>query len=363
MKMIISAGGTGGHIYPALAIVKKFQKEDKDFEVLYIGTHNRMENKIVPEHNIPFQSLKIYGFSKNIVQDIKKVGYLIKAYYKCIDIIKEFKPDIVVGVGGYVTMPVIMAARKMNVKTVVHEQNSIPGKTNKFLSKGVNKVFTSFEESNKYFDSGVNVVYTGNPSGDNVSNLKPIKKESLGFNKDKKLVLVTSGSLGSSALNDKLVEFLKKSKNEDYEILFITGERNYETFTKNNKFSSNVKVLPYLDNLAALFKSCDLVIGRAGAGTISELIVAKTPSILVPSPNVANNHQYYNAKDLSDSKRAIMIEEKDLDGKMLYIKVKELLSKDNKEYKEILNNLKNTKNFSSSDKIYNEIKELVNDVK
>lgn len=363
MKMIISAGGTGGHIYPALAIVKKFQKEDKNFEVLYIGTHNRMENKIVPEHNIPFQSLKIYGFSKNIVQDIKNVGYLIKAYYKCIDIIKEFKPDIVVGVGGYVTMPVIMAARKMNVKTVVHEQNSIPGKTNKFLSKGVNKVFTSFEESNKYFDSGVNVVYTGNPSGDNVSNLKPIKKENLGFSKDKKLVLVTSGSLGSSALNDKLVEFLKKSKNEDYEILFITGERNYETFTKANKFSSNVKVLPYLDNLAALFKSCDLVIGRAGAGTISELIVAKTPSILVPSPNVANNHQYYNAKDLSDSKRAIMIEEKDLDGKMLYIKVKELLSKDNKEYKEILNNLKNTKNFSSSDKIYNEIKELVNDVK
>ncbi len=363
MKMIISAGGTGGHIYPALAIVKKFQKTIKNFEVLYIGTHNRMENKIVPEHNIPYQSLKIYGFSKNIGQDIKNVGYLIKSYYKCIDIIKEFKPDIVVGVGGYVTMPVIMAARKMNVKTVIHEQNSIPGKTNKFLSKGVNKVFTSFEESNKYFGNGVNVVYTGNPSGDNVSNLKPIKKESLGFNKNKKLVLVTSGSLGSSALNDKLIEFLKKSKNEEYEILFITGERNYESFTKSNKFSSNIKILPYLDNLAALFKSCDLVIGRAGAGTISELIVAKTPSILVPSPNVANNHQYYNAKDLSESKRAIMIEEKDLDGKELYKKVKELLSEDSKEYKEILNNLKNTKNFSSSDKIYEEIKELVSNVK
>ena len=149
------AGGTGGHIYPALAIVKRFQKEDKNFEVLYIGTHNRMENKIVPEHNIQFQSLKIYGFSKNIVQDIKNVGYLIKAYYKCIDIIKEFKPDIVVGVGGYVTMPVIMAARKMNVKTVVHEQNSIPGKTNKFLSRGVSKVFLSFQDSKKYFKKDI----------------------------------------------------------------------------------------------------------------------------------------------------------------------------------------------------------------
>ena len=239
MRMIISAGGTGGHIYPALAIVKKFQAMDKDFEVLYIGTHNRMENKIVPEHNIPYQSLKIYGFSKSdIARDIKNVGYLIKAYYKCIDIIKNFKPDIVVGVGGYVTMPVLMAAKKMKIKTVIHEQNSIPGKTNKFLSKGVDKVFTSFKESNKYFDKNVNVVYSGNPSGDNVNNLKPIKKETLGFSKEKKLVLVTSGSLGSSALNDKLIDFLKLSKKEDYEVLFITGNANYESFIKENKLYS-----------------------------------------------------------------------------------------------------------------------------
>lgn len=363
MKMIISAGGTGGHIYPALAIVKKFQKSEKNFEVLYIGTHNRMENKIVPEHNINFQSLKIYGFSKNIGQNLKNVVYLIKAYNKCIDIIKEYKPDVVVGVGGYVTMPVIMAARKMNIKTVIHEQNSIPGKTNKFLSKGVTKVFTSFKESNKYFSEDVNVVYTGNPSGDNVNNLKPINKISLGFKREKKLVLVTSGSLGSSALNEKLIEFLKKSAKEDYEVLFITGERNYKTFSESNRFSSNIKILPYLDNLAALFKSCDLVIGRAGAGTISELIVSATPSILVPSPNVANNHQYYNAKDLSDSKLAIMIEEKDLDGLRLYQRVKELLKDDSKEYKEILHNLKKVNQFSSSDKIYEEIKELVKDVK
>jgi len=361
--MIISAGGTGGHIYPALAIIKKFQEADKNFEVLYIGTHNRMENKIIPEHNIPYQGLKIYGFDKkNIVRDIKNVGYLINAYNRCVNIMKEFKPDIVVGVGGYVTMPVIMAAKKMKVKTVIHEQNSIPGKTNKFLSRGVAKVFTSFKESNKYFDNSVNCVYTANPSGDNVKKLKPIKKESLGLSKDKKLVLVTSGSLGSSALNDKLIEFLKRSAKEDYEVLFITGERNYDAFTKENKFGKNIKVLPYLDNLAALFKSCDLVIGRAGAGTISELMIAKTPSILVPSPNVANNHQYYNAKDLNDSKLAIMIEEKDLDGTKLYKKVKELLA-GNKEYKDIKKNLNNLESFSSSDKIYEEIKELVNDVK
>jgi len=360
MKMIISAGGTGGHIYPALAIVKKFQKVDKDFEVLYIGTHNRMENKIVPEHNIPYQSLKIYGFSKSeILRDIKNVGYLIKSYYKCIEIMKEFKPDIVVGVGGYVTMPVIMAARKLKIKTVIHEQNSIPGKTNKFLSKGVDKVFTSFKESNKYFDKEVKCVYTGNPSGDNVSNLKSIKKESLGFDKNKKLVLITSGSLGSSALNSKLIDFLKLSSNEDYEVLFITGNGNYETIIKENKFSKNIKVLPYLDNLAALFKSCDLVIARAGAGTISELTNACVPSILVPSPNVANNHQYYNALDYANSKLGLMIEEKDLDSKELYEKVTNLLKKGNKEYMEISKNLKDYPKFSSSDKIYEEIKELI----
>ena len=364
MKMIISAGGTGGHIYPALAIIKKFQKSDKNFEVLYIGTHNRMETKIVPEANIPYEAIKIYGFSKSdIIRDIKNLGYIVKAYYRSIEIMKEFKPDVVVGVGGYVTLPVIMAAKKLNIKTVIHEQNSIPGKTNKFLCKGVDKVFLSFKESKKYFANSISTVYTGNPSGDNVKNLKPMNKETLGFSKDKKLIIVTSGSLGSSALNNKLIEFLKLSKNEDYEILFITGKSNYESFIKENKFSKNVKVLPYLDNLASLFKSSDLIIGRAGAGTISEILMAKTPSILIPSPNVANNHQYYNALDLSKEQLAIMIEENDLTGELLYKQVKELFTKDAKLYKDIVNNLKKYETINSSDIIYEEIRKLVNNVK
>ncbi len=359
--MIISAGGTGGHIYPALAIIKEFEKKDKNFEVLYIGTHNRMENKIVPERNIPFKSIEIYGLSKNLFKNIKTVRCLIKAYHKCIDIMKEFKPDIVVGVGGYVTMPVLMAAKKLKIKSVIHEQNSIPGKTNKFLSRGVNKVFTSFEKSNKFFKDDSNVVYTGNPCGDNVKTLKPIKKESLGLDKNKKLVLVTSGSLGSSGLNSKLIDFLKLSSKEDYEVLFITGNSNYETFNKN-KFSKNIKILPYLDNLAALFSSCDLVIGRAGAGTTSELVVSKTPSILIPSPNVANNHQYYNALDLSSLNLALMIEEKDLNGELLYNKVKELLN-GSLEYTTMKKSLNNLKSFSSSEKIYNEICKVIKDAK
>jgi UDP-N-acetylglucosamine--N-acetylmuramyl-(pentapeptide) pyrophosphoryl-undecaprenol N-acetylglucosamine transferase len=360
--MIISAGGTGGHIYPALAIIKKFQEMDKNFEVLYIGTHNRMENEIVPQKGIPFKSIEIYGFSKKILKDIKNVHCIIKAYNECLKIIDDFKPDIVVGVGGYVTFPVILAARKRHIKCVIHEQNSIPGKTNKFLSNGVDRVFLTFKMSRKHFKKDVKCVYTGNPCGDNVKSLKPIDKKTLGLTSNKKLVLVTSGSLGSSALNDKLIEFLKLSSKEDYEVLFITGQRNYEEFSKN-KFSKNIFVIPYLDNLSALFKKCDLVICRAGAGTISELLVAGTPSILVPSPNVANNHQYYNALDVCNENKAIMIKEEELDGKELYKRVKDLLSKDNKEYQDIKNNLLDNSDFSSSDIIYKEIKELVKDVK
>ncbi len=364
MKLLVAAGGTGGHIYPALAIIKKFQEKEKNLDVLYIGTHNRMENEIVPKHNIPYKSIKIYGFSKtNIGRDIKNIGYLMKSYYECIDIMKSFKPDIVLGIGGYVTLPVIMAARKLKIKTALHEQNSIPGKTNKFLSKGVNAVFTSFKESNKYFNKNVNCIYTGNPSGDNVLNLLPMNKESLGFKKDKKLVLITSGSLGSSALNNKLIEFLSLYSKEEYEVLFITGNANYEEFINNHKFSKNIHILPYLDNLASLFKSCDLVISRAGAGTISELLVAKCPSILIPSPNVANNHQYYNAKELEEHKLALMIEEVNLDSTWLYEKVKNMLEGKDEDYKIIKENLKKEPHTSSSEKIYKEVKELIKNVK
>ncbi len=358
MKMIISAGGTGGHIYPALAIVKKFQKEEKDFEVLYIGTHNRMENDIVPKEKIPYKSLKIYGFSKSkIGQDICNVYYVIKAFNDAKKIMQEFKPDIVVGVGGYVTLPVIMAARSLKIKSVIHEQNSIPGKTNKFLSRGVSSVFTSFKISSNYFAKGIPIKYTGNPSGDNVVNLKPMKKESLGLSKDKKLVLITSGSLGSSGLNSKLIEFLKLSGNKDYEVVFITGKGNYEEI-KNNDFASNIKVIPYLENLSSLFSSCDLVISRAGAGTISELLASKTPAILIPSPNVSNNHQYYNAKEIGEEKMALMIEENELDSKKLFDDVNDLLN-NSPLYQELKDNLNKRKSVSSSDLIYKYIKEIV----
>ncbi len=360
MRLIISAGGTGGHIYPALAIIQKFQELDKNTEVLYIGTHNRMENKIVPEHNIPFVPIKIYGFSKNIIKDFKNCAYVIKAYYKCIDIMKDFKPDVVIGVGGYVTLPVIMAAKKLKIKTFIHEQNSIPGKTNKFLCRGVDGVFTSFKDSEKYF-RGAKCYFTGNPCSDNVSSLKGASKKSLGLTTNKKLVLVVSGSLGSKGMNEKLEEFLNLSQDQNYEVLFITGESGYSAY-QNKKFPSNVKVIPYLDNLSPFLKSCDLVISRSGAGIIAEILASKVPSILIPSPNVANNHQYYNAASLEKENLALLIEEKDLDSRKLSEKIKSLLN-DSKEYQNIKNNLNSYKQISSSKAIYDIVKEATRNAK
>lgn len=358
MKIIVSAGGTGGHIYPALAIIDKFKEKEKDLEVLYIGTHNRMEKDIVPARGIKYEALEIYGFSKSdIKRDIKNIFLIKKAYNKCLRIMQEFKPDIVIGVGGYVTFPVIKAANKLGIKTFIHEQNSIPGKSNIALSKKVDLIGVSFEDSKKYFKNS-NIAYTGNPCGEAALKTKNISKASLKLSKDKKLVLVVAGSLGSSTLNRTFKDFLKKVENEDYEVVYITGNSHYDAFVKNEIFPKNVKVLPYLDNLAGLMKNVDLMITRAGASTISEILSLGVPAIFVPSPYVANNHQYFNAFEIKNKNAALMIEEKDLNSDSLLKEISELF-KDTKRYNELKKNVKELGTKNSSETIYNLIKGLI----
>ena len=360
MKMIISAGGTGGHIYPAIAIINKFKEKEKDFEVLYIGTHNRMEKDIIPALKIPYEELEIYGFSKTkIFRDFKNIILIKKAYNKCLRLMKEFKPDVVVGVGGYVTLPVLWAAKKMGIKTVIHEQNSIPGKTNKIVSKDLSLVCTSYENSNRFFTKAKKIVYTGNPVGENALTTKKIKKESLGFHKNKKLVIIVSGSLGSTTMHSFYTKFLSLvSKDDDFEVLYITG-KNYYDEKLNKQFSENIKVVPFFENLSGLMSDADLIISRAGAGTTSELLALEIPSILIPSPYVANNHQYYNALDLKDKGVCLMVEESKLDDKELYEKIKALLEKDNHEYKNMKDNLHKLDMKNSATIIYNSIKEIL----
>ena len=356
MRILISAGGTGGHIYPALAIIEGFKKYDKDLEVLYIGTKNRMEKDIVPKNGIPYYGIEIYGLSKNIFKDIKDVFLIFKAKKEIKKKILEFKPDVVLGIGGYVTYPVLSVAKSLHIKTFIHEQNAIPGKTNKMISKYADIIGISFKESAKYFPNR-NVLYTGNPTGIRALNTPKIIKSSLGLNDDKPLVVVVCGSLGSETVNNAMKGYLKTLENKDYQVVYITGKNLYEEFIKI-KYPKNVKVLPYLDNLTGLLKETDVLVARAGASTIAEVLSLKVPTIFIPSPYVANNHQYYNAVSLKNDNLALMLEEKDLSIPNITKNIEDLLYNKDKQIK-IKNNLNKVSTLDSTKIIYDAIKELI----
>lgn len=359
MNILVSAGGSGGHIYPALAIIEEFKKREKKVNVLYIGTHNRMEKEIVPKKGIPYESLEIYGFTKDIKRDIKNVFLIRKAEKKCIRLMKEFQPDVVIGVGGYVTYPVIKTAKKLGIKTFIHEQNSRPGKVNYFVSRIADVVGITFKSSEEYLKKAKKVVYTGHPSLDGALTTKKIDKTMLGFSVSKKLVIYVAGSLGSSSLNQKMLDFLNSDLHDSYEILYIVGSNvNVEEFKAKVKNQKGIKIVPYFENLPGIMASSDLVISRAGAGTLFEIIGLEKPSIIIPSPNVAGNHQYYNAKELKDNHVIEMLEEKDLTKEELATKIMSLLN-DHEKINLLKKNMAEYKKINPSSMIYKTIKELI----
>lgn len=358
MKVIVSAGGSFGHINPALAILKKFQEKEKDLEVLYIGTHNRMEKEIVPKENIPYEEIEIYGFTKNMKRNFKNIGCIHRAYKKCLKIMKEFQPDVVIGVGGYVTYPVLKAAHKLHIKTFIHEQNSIPGKSNKLIAHYADLIGVTFETSKSYFKTTGKIIYTGHPCGAQALLEPKISKTNFGLSKTKKLVIVMAGSLGSASLNRKVKEMLYQVQNENFEILYVTGTANYDEFMKGEKYPRNVIVKPYIEHLVGLMKSADVVVSRAGAASLYELIALEIPSIIIPSPNVANNHQFYNAKEMCDKGVFLMLEESTLTAGELLKQIKELLNDSSKRIL-MTQNMKKMSILDSSDIIYREIKGMI----
>ena len=360
MRVIISAGGTGGHIYPALAIINKIKEKEPDSEFLYIGTHNRMEKDIVPAKGIPFKSIEMYGFSKKIFRNIKTVKCLFKAFKQCKKMIREFNPDIVIGVGGYVTVPVIVSAKKLGYKTFLHEQNSLPGKSNKFLSKYCDLVGVSFESSLDKFPLGKAMV-TGNPCSEDALKAPVLLKSTLGLSATKKLVLIVMGSLGAGRVSKYLESELQKFEGKEYEVLFVTGKSSYDEVMRHS-YPKNVKIIPFYEGLTSVMKKTDVMVSRAGASTLSELIALEVPSILIPSPYVANNHQYLNALDLVNQNAALMIEEKDLEEGSLIKKVDELINNEEK-MEEIKVNLRKMQVHDSATVIYNNLKRIVNDEK
>lgn len=351
MRYIISAGGTGGHIYPALAILDKIKEMDNNANILYIGTTDRMEKDIVPKRGIDYYGIKIRGVDRKLSLDnFRTVKYFIKAVSEVKKKIKEFKPDIVIGVGGYVTAPVIYAAHKLHIKTIIHEQNSVLGMTNRFLSRYVDVVCTSFPDTDV---KAKKVIYTGNPSSNVITSFK---KSELGLRNDKKLVVIVMGSLGSKVVNDKLKIILPKFNKKDYEVLLVTGNDYYDEF-KSLKLNNNIIIKPFVDNLKKIFIKTDLLVSRAGATTISEIISYKVPSILIPSPYVTDNHQYKNAMNLVNKESAVLVEENNIESELVK-KIDELLNDKDKLLK-IKNNLSTMEVVNSASKIYEVIGDLI----
>ena len=356
MRVIISAGGTGGHIYPALAIINKIKEKEPDSEFLYIGTHNRMEKDIVPSKGIPFKSIEMYGFSKKIFKNFKTVKCLFKAFGECRKIIREFNPDIVIGVGGYVTVPVVVSAHKLGYKTFLHEQNALPGKSNRYLSKHCDLIGVSFESSLDKFPKD-KAIFTGNPCSEDALKAPIVLKSTLGLSATKKLVLIVMGSLGAGRVSKYLEKELNYFKDKDYEVLFVTGKGSYEEVMKYS-YPKNVKIIPFYEGLTSVMKKTDVMVSRAGASTLSEIIALEVPSVLIPSPYVANNHQYLNALDLVNKDAALMIEEKDLSDGVLVKRVDDLIN-DEIKIKSIKNNLRSMQVKDSASIIYDNLKRVI----
>lgn len=359
MRVIISAGGTGGHIYPAIAIINEIKEKEPQSEILYIGTSDRMEKDLIPELGIEYKQIEISGLKRKLTLDNIKVLYkFLKAREKCKKIIKEFDPDIVIGTGGYVTGPVIWAAKKLGKKTFIHEQNSVVGLTNKYLTRYANKIGVSFSSTLKFFPKE-KVVLTGNPCSQNAINMKKANKEEYGLSKNKKLVLIVMGSLGSKTINDKIISFLNEFKTKEYEILFVTGNSYYEK-VKKLKTPENVIIKPFIYEMPSLMKVTDLIITRAGASTMSEITAIGIPAIFIPSPYVTNNHQYKNAMDLVNKNAALIIEEKNFEKDKLINLIDKILSNKD-EYQNIKNSLKKLSIKDSSERIYEVLKGMIMD--
>lgn len=354
MKIAITAGGTGGHIFPALAIINKIKSHDKNSKFLYFGTTDRMEKDIIPEKGIPYIGIQMKGLNrKNILKNITVLKIYLAAIKKAEVELKKFKPDIVIGVGGYITAPVLVAANHLGIKTIIHEQNSIPGVSNKLLSHFVNKICVSFKESEAYFPKK-KTIYTGNPRSEEILSMEKGKREDFGFNHKSKFIILVMGSLGSLTMTKKMKELIPSFKDKDYQVLVVTGKNYYDDY-KDVKTPTNVKIVPFYD--AKYMKDADLIITRSGASTIAEVTALLLPSIMIPSPYVTHNHQYKNAKALEDKKACKILEEKDFCKENLLSLIDECFKK--KVYNEMRKNLKEFSCPNSAEAIYKEIMRLV----
>ncbi|GKU78367.1 undecaprenyldiphospho-muramoylpentapeptide beta-N-acetylglucosaminyltransferase [Paenibacillus sp. L3-i20] len=334
MRIVLTGGGTGGHIYPAVAVGKHMLQNDPDTKLLYIGTAKGLESKVVPEQGIDFESIEITGFRRKLsFENVKTVVRFLKGVQRSKEILRSFKPDVVVGTGGYVCGPVVYAAAKLGIPTFIHEQNAIPGLTNQFLSRYADHIGVSFQESKSHFPKAKKTSFTGNPCATNVlRGIAGMGLQSLGLPLDTRLVLIVGGSRGARALNEAVIEMAPSLNTlSGAHVVFVTGDIYYKSTVERlhvvtSSYNSNLTLVPYLHNMADVLRDSTLVIGRSGASSLAEITALGLPSILIPSPNVTNNHQEANARSLEAAGAAEIVLERELSGDKLLHRIESLLS-------------------------------------
>ena len=325
MKILFAAGGTSGHINPAIAIAGRFKSAFPDAEFLFIGTENSLESRLVPAAGYPFKTMKVSGFSrslsvKSLVHNIKTVGSLINAGRQAKQIIQEFSPDIAIGTGGYISGPIIRAAAKKGVKTLIHESNAYPGVTTKLLSKIVDVVLLATPKTKDYLPGAKRTEVVGTPVNPDFTNIiKQASRQKLGIAPDRFVVLSVGGSLGAVVFNRAVANAISWEVSQP-EIVHIHGYGNrgsaflpeLEALGVDYKNNRNLDLREYISDMPVCMAAADLVVSRCGGSTITELCAAGKASILIPSPNVTENHQFHNGMTLVNAGAALMLEEKDI---------------------------------------------------
>lgn len=370
MKILLAGGGTAGHINPALAIASYIKEKEPQTEILFIGNKDGMEQTLVPKAGFEIKSIVISGFKRNfkpqsIVHNIKTVSRMFTSSHKAKKLIAEFNPDICIGTGGYVSGPVIRTAANMGIPCIIHEQNAFPGVTTKMLSKKVKKVMLAVEDAKKYLDSDVDFVVTGNPIREQILRVdKEEARKELGLD-ERPVVLSFGGSLGARCINEAVAGLVVRSaKDRKYQHIHAYGQQGtwFPDKVKEQGVDidncSNLDIRQYIDNMPTCLAACDIVVSRAGAITLSEIQAKGKPAVLIPSPYVAENHQYHNAMALVNKKAASIIEEKDLTQDKLISAVDDIVS-DKALLEEYSKNAQSMAITDASERIYNIVKEIL----
>ena len=315
-KFLFAGGGTGGHLFPAIAVAEQIKEMKPEAEIMFVGTKDRIEGKTIPKLGYGFKSIWIKGFSRKF--SLENFLFPLKLFVSAVQslfINASFNPKVAIGSGGYVAGPAIWGASVLGAKIILLEQNSYPGVTTRLLEKHADEIHISFEDSKKYLKKKKILLTTGNPVRKDLGTIDKVEAlNSFGFSAEKKTLLILGGSLGAKSINKAAGNVVNKLSDEGLQVIWQTGKNYYEDYKHFN--SKGIKVFDFIDDMNYAYSATNLILARAGATTIAEILVLGIPSILVPSPNVAENQQYYNAKSLSDEGAAILIEDKEIDLKI-----------------------------------------------